>query len=259
MQKKWKHAIVVGASQGIGEALVLELARGGVSVGLVSRNPDAMKQVISKAESLAASANPKPQTPNPTFISFVHDVTNYAEAPALFQEITRQLGGLDLIIYNAGIMPEVKLDEFDFAKDKSIIDVNVLGAMSWLNEAAKRFRAAGSGTIAGISSIAGERGRRGMPAYIASKSALSAYLESLRNRLSQHGVKVVTIKPGVIDTEMAKNSPLKLWIYSPEKAAHEIIRAARRGTTVKYVPWKWRLVSFVLHTTPSFIFRRLPI
>jgi short-subunit dehydrogenase len=96
-----------------------------------------------------------------------------------------------------------------------------------------------------------------MPAYMTSKAALSTYLESLRNRLSQHGVKVVTIKPGVIDTAMAKDSPNKLWLYSPEDAAHEIIRAAQRGVTVKYVPWKWRMVSFILHSLPSFIFRRL--
>src|SRR5579872_2351433 len=106
-----------------------------------------------------------------------------------------------------------------------------------------RFQNAGEGTIVGISCIAGERGRRGMPAYMTSKAALSTYLESLRNRLSQHGVSVVTIKPGVIDTEMSKNSPNKLWLYSSEDTAKEIISAAKRGVTVKYVPWKWRIIS----------------
>ena len=151
----------------------------------------------------------------------------------------------------------VAKDEYNFEKDRSIIETNLLGAFAWLNEAAMRFQNAGCGTIVGISSIAGERGRRGMPAYMTSKAALSTYLESLRNRLSQHGVKVVTIKPGVIDTAMSKDSPNKLWLYSPEDTAKEIISAARRGVTVKYVPWKWRMVSFIVHSLPSFIFRRL--
>ena len=154
-------------------------------------------------------------------------------------------------------MPLVAKDEYNFEKDRSIIETNLLGAFAWLNEAAMRFQNAAGGTIVGVSSIAGERGRRGMPAYMTSKAALSTYLESLRNRLSQHGVRVVTIKPGVIDTEMSKDSLNKMWLYSAEDTAREIIKAAHRGVTVKYVPWKWRLVSFVVHSLPSFIFRRL--
>jgi len=257
MSKNWKHAIVIGASGGIGEALVYELAKQGVSVGLIARRKDELARVASEAQKLLKGTHASDSRPTVKFLTFVHDVTHYSEVPALFQEITKQLGGLDLVIYNSGIMPLVAPDEFNFEKDKSIIDVNVLGAFAWLNEAAMRFKNAGSGTIVGISSIAGERGRRGMPAYMTSKAALTTYLESLRNRLSQFGVKVVTIKPGVIDTPMSKDSPNKLWLYSPEDAAREIINAAHRGVTVKYVPWKWRMVSFVLHCLPSFIFRRL--
>lgn len=248
MSKKWKHAIVIGASGGIGEALVYELAKQDVSVAFVARRSEELERVSNAAQRISGKS---------TYPFFVHDVTNFSEVPALFQEITRQLGGLDLIIYNSGIMPVVAKNEFSFEKDKAIIETNLLGAFAWLNEAAMRFQNAESGTIVGISSIAGERGRRGMPAYMTSKAALSTYLESLRNRLSQHGVKVVTIKPGVIDTPMSKDSPNKLWLYSPEDAAREIVIAARRGVTVKYVPWKWRMVSFVVHCLPSFIFRRL--
>jgi short-subunit dehydrogenase len=258
MSKKWKHAIVVGASSGIGEAIVYELAKQGVSVGLIARRSEELERVAAHAKKISGeNREPLTLSHESRFPTFVHDVTHYSEVPALFQEITKQLGGLDLIIYNSGIMPFVAKDEYNFEKDKSIIETNLLGAFAWLNEAAMRFQNAGCGTIVGISSIAGERGRRGMPAYITSKAALSTYLESLRNRLSQHGVSVVTIKPGVIDTAMAKDSPNKLWIYSPEDAAKEIIGAARRGVVVKYVPWKWRIISFILHCLPSFIFRRL--
>ncbi len=249
MQKQWKHAIVVGASQGIGEALVYELASQGVSVALVSRNAEAMNRVAAEAK--------KRSDGKKAYYTFVHDVTDFAAIPALFQEITRQLGGLDVIIYNAGIMPEVKQDEFSFETDKKIIDVNVLGAMAWLDEAAKRFRSVEEGTIVGISSIAGERGRILNPPYHASKAALTTYLESLRNRLSRHGVTVTTVKPGIVDTAMTKGAANTLWIVPADEVARKAIAAARKGVVVKYIPWKWRIISMILHLLPSFIFRRL--
>ncbi|MFI5264364.1 MAG: SDR family NAD(P)-dependent oxidoreductase, partial [Candidatus Kapaibacterium sp.] len=181
MSKKWKHAVVIGASGGIGEALVYELAKQGVSVALIARRKEELERVALEAIRLSTIDN-RPSTAR--FPPFVHDVTHFSEVPALFQEITKQLGGLDLIIYNSGIMPVVAKDEYNFEKDRSILETNLLGAFAWLNEAAMRFQNAGEGTIVGISSIAGERGRRGMPAYMTSKAALSTYLESLRNRLS---------------------------------------------------------------------------
>lgn len=230
----------------------MELARQGVSVALVSRNEDAMKHVAA-----AASEIGKQTGATPHFHTFAHDVTNFAEVPELFQRITKDLGGLDLIVYGAGMMPYVAMDEYTFETDKSIIDVNLLGAMAWLNEAAKRFHSLEEGCIVGISSIAGERGRVGSPAYNVSKAALSTYLESLRNRLSRRGVSVTTIKPGVVDTAMSKNSPTKLWLTTADEVARQTLKAARRGVVVKYIPSRWRLISFILHSLPSFIFRRL--
>lgn len=248
MKKVWKHSIVVGTSQGIGEALVYELARNGVSTALVGRNTSAMEQVAAKAKLIA---------PTLSFPVFTHDVTDFDAVPSLFQEITRALGGLDLVIYNSGIMPDVKRDEYNFSLDHDMINVNLLGAMAWLGEAAKRFHSVESGTIVGISSIAGERGRIVNPGYHTSKAALSTYLESLRNRLTRRGVSVTTIKPGVVDTPMSKDSPNRMFLVSADEVARQTIKAARNGVVVKYIPWKWRIVSMILHLLPSFIFRKL--
>jgi decaprenylphospho-beta-D-erythro-pentofuranosid-2-ulose 2-reductase len=248
MQRKWKTAIVVGASSGIGEEVTYELARRGVSVALIGRRTEELKRVASKAATFGTGN---------VFLTYTHDVTNYSEVPELFQRITKDLGGLNLIVYSSGVMPKVGADEYDFTKDKSIIDVNVLGAMAWLNEAAQRFQNTRSGSIVGISSIAGERGRRGIPAYYTSKAAFSTYLESLRNRLSQYGVKVTTIKPGVIDTPMTQGVKTAVAGYPAPDAAKQIVDAAASGSIVKYVPSKFRIVSFILHLIPSFIFRRL--
>lgn len=247
MQTKWKYAIVVGASSGIGEEVTYELARRGVSVALLGRRKEELQRVADAASKIG---NGKHQI-------YTHDVTDYSEIPELFQRITKDLGGLDLIVYSSGVMPKVGPDEYNFTKDKLMIDTNVNGAIAWLNEAAMRFQNVGGGSIVGISSIAGERGRRGIPAYYTSKAAFSTYLESLRNRLSQYGVKVTTIKPGVIDTPMTRGLNTAVAAYPVADTAKQIVDAAAKGAIVKYVPSKFRIVSFILHLIPSFIFRRL--
>ena len=181
------------------------------------------------------------------------------QSSLVFQQIPHDLGGLDAIIYSSGVMPTMDEHEYNFEKDRQIINVNVLGAFAWVNEAAKRFEQLKGGTIVGISSVAGERGRRGNPAYCTSKAAFTTYLESLRNRLSRYGVKVVTIKPGFIDTEMTRGKPGMFWVVSAETAGKRILGAARRGESTAYVPKRWRFVTFALKCIPSFVFRRLPI
>lgn len=243
------RAIVVGASSGIGAALTKELVRQGYVVAALARREQQLNHLCETVNAAAAAGA--------CALPFVHDVTDFDAVPALFQEIVQQINGLDLIIYNAGVMPTVALDEFDFAKDKQQMEVNTLGAMAWLNQAAVRFQQTGSGHIVGISSVAGDRGRVGNPAYNTSKSALTTYLEALRNRLSRHGVKVTTIKPGFVDTVMLADAKTTFGVISPDEAAVRIIRAIKRGRQVAYVPSFWALIMLIIRHIPSFIFRRL--
>jgi short-subunit dehydrogenase len=90
-----------------------------------------------------------------------------------------------------------------------------------------------------------------------SKAAFTTYLEALRNRLSQHGVTVTTIKPGFIQTAMLDNAPRVFWVISAQEAARQIMRAIRHRRQSVYIPWRWGLVSLVMRTIPSIIFRRL--
>ncbi|MEM9980531.1 MAG: SDR family NAD(P)-dependent oxidoreductase, partial [Cyanobacteria bacterium P01_D01_bin.2] len=188
-----------------------------------------------------------------------HDVTNYDEIPTVFGRIVDELGGLDMIIYAAGVMPSVGPDEYDFDKDQQQVEINLMGAMAWLNLAARRFQISGKGTIVGIGSVAGDRGRRGNPAYHTTKAALATYLESLRNRLSQHEVQVTTIKPGFVDTIMLEGVESTFWVISPDKAAELIVNAAEKGRQVAYVPFQWRFLMLIIKTIPSLIFRKLSV
>jgi short-subunit dehydrogenase len=243
----WKHAIVVGASSGMGAEVARLLAAQGCKVALVARREaelNALAEELNRVRGGAAHA-------------YVHDVTSYDEVPALFQQVCRDLGGLDLIVYASGVMPHVAEDEFDFEKDWSVVEVNLLGAIAWLNPAAQRFAAAGAGTIVGVSSVAGDRGRRGNTVYGATKAALNAYLESLRNRLGTRGVTVVTVKPGPVETPMTRGLGRMPFMISAPEAARQIVSAARRRANTAYVPGIWRVIMAVVRAIPSAIFRHM--
>ncbi len=243
-----RGAIIVGAATGLGAAIAHRLAREGYQLALVSRNADALAALCAQINAAAGRPLARP---------YPHDVTTTAAIPTLFTDILRDLGRLDLVLYNAGLMLPVTLSEFDTAKDHAMLAVNLLGAIAWLNPAAQLFERQGHGQIAGISSIAGDRGRIGAPVYGASKAGLNAYLESLRNRLTRRGVNVLTVRPGMVDTAMLKNTPRRMFVISPEQAADDIWHALQQRKQVVYTSARWRLVGLVLRHLPSAIFRKM--
>lgn len=239
---KFKTAIVVGASSGIGRELVRKLAQAGVKTAAVARRVDRLNVLAEEFPGMV--------------IPVEHDVTNFDEVPDVFMRITEQIGGLDMFIYNSGVMPEVNPSEFSFEKDKSMIDVNIAGAVAWCNAAAERFQNTKHGSLIGIGSVAGDRGRHAQPVYNASKAFFHTYLESLRNRLSKHGVTVVTIKPGPVATEMTAHLQAKM--MSAETAAQIILRKAHLNGE-HYLSPIHRVIFFVIKRVPSPIFRKLKI
>lgn len=246
---RFERAIVVGASSGIGAEIARRLAAGGATVALVGRREAELEAVAAAIRAAGGRALVAP-----------HDVTDFAAVPGVFERLLAGLGGLDLVVYAAGLMHVPEEGEYDFAKDRAMIEVNLLGAMAWLNPAAALFEAQRGGTIVGLSSIAGERGRRTMPGYTTSKAALTAWLEALRNRVSRYGVNVVTVKPGFVDTVMTQHLAKKPMMISAGRAADLILAAARRGGSPStFVPARWGLVAFLVRNLPSFLFRKLDL
>ncbi len=250
MATEFHHALIVGASSGIGEALARRLAAGGALVALVARRQEELTRIAGEINDLCGEQRAFP---------FAHDVTQYSEVEQLFEEVPRALGGLDLVVYSSGVMHPVDFEEYDTEKDLQTLEVNLLGAVAWLNAAARRFNRLGGGTIVGIGSIAGDRGRSGNPAYNTSKGALEIYLEALRNRIHRRGARVVTIKPGFIETPMTQDVKGMFWVISADRAAQIILQKAKRGVVCAYVPARWRLVSWVIGAIPSWLFRRLKV
>jgi NAD(P)-dependent dehydrogenase (short-subunit alcohol dehydrogenase family) len=247
-----KRALVVGASTGIGAALVEQLVREGYAVAALARRADKLAELELCCEAFEDERGGR-------LIVRVHDVEQRQEVPALFEELVQQLGGLDLFVFAAGIMPAMGRHEYDTEKDVQILTVNTLGLIAWANPVARLLRSQRHGTIVGISSIAGDRGRKGHPAYCTSKAAMDTYLEALRNRLAEDRVHVCTIKPGYVDTAMTQGMEKLFWLASPAEAAEKILAAARSRANVRYVKRRWWLVGTVIKSIPSFLFRHLNV
>lgn len=240
------RALVVGASSGIGAALVRELAREGYAVAAVARR---------EAELAALASQCAPAMVR----SYAFDVTDHGATRALFDRAVAELGGLDELYYCAGTMPILREDEYDLEKDREILEVNCVAASAWFNLAAAHFERRRAGKIIGISSVAADRGRRGNPGYCASKAWMDTFLEGLRNRLARYGVCVLTIKPGYIDTPMLVGRPNMNRSIAPlpvDECARSIRAAVRARAYVRYVPAKWGLVGFVIRSIPRFVFTR---
>jgi short-subunit dehydrogenase len=243
-----KRAIIVGACGGLGTALTRKLARHGWTLALIARQGDC-------PEALSAELNAGGAT---RALAYSHDVNDTEEIPSLLRKIVADLGGLDLLIYNAGINLPPGMEKLNARNDIKMIEVNLLGAVAWLAPAGDLFKEAKSGMIVGISSVAGDRGRITNPGYNTSKAGLTTYLEALRNRLTRHGVHVLTVKPGFIVTDMLRASAgPKPFTVSPERAADDIYKAICRRKQVIYTHSIWRWIMLVIQHTPSVIFRRL--
>lgn len=248
--KPLKKAILVGAAGGIGAALARKLAGEGYGLALLDRSQEALQRLCEEINQSQGETRA---------LAYVHDVTEYKKIPDLFRQIVADIGGLDLFVYVAGLIYFPALDEYNFVEDQKMIEVNLLGAMAWMSEAAPLFQSMRGGQIVGVSSVAGDRGRIGNPGYNASKAGFTCYLEALRNRLTRYGVNVITVKPGMVKTQMLDlpNAPKPMLAVTPEQAADGIWAAIRKRKQVVYVSGIWHWVMLLIRHIPSFVFRRL--
>ena len=123
---------------------------------------------------------------------------------------------------------------------------------------AERMRAAGSGTIAVISSVAGDRGRASNYVYGAAKAAVSTFCEGMTARLQARGIHVLTIKPGFVSTPMTENMKLpRILTATPDRVARDIVKAVEHRAHVLYTPWFWRPIMWVVRMVPGFVLRRM--
>lgn len=245
-----RRAIVVGASVGMGAALSKKLAKEGYVVALVARQKEKLNELCAEINESTGEVRA---------FAYPHDVSNYKEAPELLKNIVAEIGGLDTFVFMAGVnYPPGGNDIYNFENDRQMVEINLIGAMAWLSPVAEMFQAAKYGQIVGVGSVAGDRGRVGNPGYNTSKAGLATYLEALRNRLTRHGVNVLTVKPGFVKTEMLKAAVGPTPFAIPvEKAVDDIYKAMQKHKQSIYTPFFWQYIMLIIRHIPSFIFRRL--
>ena len=242
------RGLIIGASSGIGAALARRLAREGYALGLVSRRKRLLTDLSREINQSGGQGRAW---------AYVHDVRNVDEVPDLLRRIIADLGGLDLVVYAAGVNFPPGLHAYSFEGDRQMLEVNLVGAFAWLDPIAAMFEGAQHGQIAGLSSVAGDRGRVGNPGYNASKAGLTSYLESLRNRLTRYGVNVLTVKAGFVQTDMLKAAQKVMFPITADQAAEDIYDAIRRRRQQIYTPWFWTWIMLAVRNIPSFVFRRM--
>jgi short-subunit dehydrogenase len=239
------RVIITGASSGIGAALARRYAAEGAILGLVARRRPELERLAGECA-----------TPCEIYSLDVRDAVALADAARHF---IGQHGCPDIVIANAGVSLGTLTDHAeDVAAFQDVLDINVMGMVKLFQPFVDCMRERGSGTLAGIASVAGYRGLPGASAYSASKAAAISYLESLRVELKKTGVRVVTICPGYIATPMTAGNPYPMpFMMSAETAAAKIASIIARGSSFTVIPWQMALVARVLHVLPHWLYDRL--
>jgi short-subunit dehydrogenase len=243
-----KSVVITGASSGIGKELALEFAQRGYSLGLTARRYDLLKEVQKEIESIWGKALKVELK--------VLDVTIYRDVYRVMKELDYSLGGIDILVINAGVGKAKPIGTGNFQQDKHVIETNFLGAMATLDAGVEILRnRKKKGHIVGISSIAGTRGFPTNASYSASKAGFTNYLEAARHELAQEGILVSTILPGFIDTPMTKNLKRKPYSISSKIAGKKICNLIEKRVKVGIVPfYPWYFVHKFLKWIPEWIF-----
>ncbi len=236
------RVFITGASSGIGAALAREYASQGATLGLLARRRDALELL---AASLPNRARHK---------IYAVDVTDRAALAAAAAHFIASAGGADIVIANAGVSQGTLTEHAeDLAAFDAIFATNVGATVATFAPFIASMKTQGGApTLVGIGSVAGIRGLPGAGAYSASKAAVLSYCESLRLEMKPHGIRVVTIAPGYIDTPMTQANPYPMPFLMPAaRFAQKAAAAISAGASYQVIPWQMGVVAKLLRALPN--------
>ncbi len=185
------------------------------------------------------------------------DLEKPYEFAASLDAAREALGGLDIVVVTAALFaPQEKL-ESDSAFTEKMLTLNFTNTILFCEEARRRLLDAGGGTLCVFSSVAGERGRKSVVIYGASKAGVSAYLEGLDHKFHSQGLRTVCVKPGFVKTGMTAGLKVPPFAGEPDPVARRVLRAIDAGKPVVYAPPIWAWIMFVIRHLPRSVMRRL--
>ena len=242
-----RRILVVGATSAIAEAAAREFACRGDALFLVGRSPAKLQAIIADLKVRGAAV----------VDGMNLDVRELTRLPSVIDAAATALGGLDHVLIAHGTLPDQPACEASASLMLEEFTTNALSTMVLCTELGNRFAAQGHGVIAVVSSVAGDRGRQSNYVYGAAKATVTAFTSGLRQRLYRKGVRVITVKPGFVDTPMTASFKKGFLWASPSSVGRAIATAMTRGTPVLYVPWFWRAIMIGIRTVPETLFQRL--
>lgn len=236
--------LIVGATSAIAEEVARLYAGRGASLVLTGRNPARLAAVGDDLRVRGATVETE-----------VLDVLDHDRHAAVVRQAFS--ARLDVALLAHGDLPDQERCQVEPGEAARVLQLNLVATVELLTLLAREFEAQRSGTIAVISSVAGDRGRRSNYVYGAAKAGVSVFLQGLRQRLRPAGIRVVTLKPGFVDTPMTAHLPRNPLASSPRRAGRAIYRAIEARRDVAYIPWFWRPVMALIRAMPEALFKRL--
>jgi decaprenylphospho-beta-D-erythro-pentofuranosid-2-ulose 2-reductase len=241
------RVLVLGATSAIAIGTMRPLAARGARFYLVARSKDKLTAVASDLLTRGAAA----------VATRVMDLDDTDAHTAMLADAEKNLEKIELALLAHGILGDQDKAQATYAAAEAILRTNFLSAVSLITWLANYFEGSRQGTLAVISSVAGDRGRKSNYVYGASKGALNIFLDGVRNRIDRSGVHVLTIKPGFVATPMTAHLPQNALFAHPSAIGQGILHAIATGKDVAYVPRIWGLIMFAIRSVPNFIFKRL--
>jgi decaprenylphospho-beta-D-erythro-pentofuranosid-2-ulose 2-reductase len=239
--------LILGATSDIGVAIAKKFASVKFDIQLAARKPELLKPLESDIHIRYGT--------NCTSLAF--NALEYETHSEFFNSLQPKP---DISICVFGILEDEEKSFDDWDLTKRMIDTNYTGAVSILNVIAKYYISRKEGTIIGISSVAGDRGRASKLIYASAKAAFTTYLAGLRNKCFKEQVHVMTVQPGFVYTKMTENQQLPKAITStPEQVANIIYNAYLKKKNVIYVKWYWRYIMRIIQCIPEFQFKKMKL
>jgi short-subunit dehydrogenase len=237
------YALIVGAKSDIAKAVAREYAKNGYDLYLAARNVDELKEF---AQDIITRTQKEVQL-------LELDILDYESHQAFYDNLEEKPLG---VISAVGYLGDQEKAQSDFSEAQKIIDSNYTGVVSLFNIIANNFEKRRSGFMVGISSVAGDRGRKSNYIYGSAKAALTTYLSGLRNRLYDAQVHVMTVKPGFVATAMTKDLDLPEKLTAqPEEVAQDIYSAQQKNKNVIYTKWFWKYIMMIIWMIPEWKFK----
>lgn len=242
-----RRILVLGATSAIATAVCRELIGPETHFFLVARSASKLDAVRNDLLTRGAA----------TVSTRAIDLNEVNAHAHLLSEAAAELGAIDLALLAHGILGDQDRAQNEYSSAYAILHTNFISASSLVTWLANYFENARTGTLAVISSVAGDRGRKSNYVYGASKGALNIFLDGVRNRIDRSGAHVLTIRPGFVSTPMTSHLPQGPLFASPSKVAKGIVHAIVVRKDVIYVPGFWRPIMFVIRSVPEFVFKKL--